>query len=118
MPAPPPNSALLPVVAQVPVYGHVLCGGCGIMLMFPLGASSVKCSVCHHVTGAPQHAPWQGLGGGGGGGGGGGPPRQQQGQQQPKPPTQTVVVEQPPSVDEQGNEVPNIAVGVQEDIRK
>jgi LSD1 subclass zinc finger protein len=108
------------------VYGHVLCGGCSIMLMYPLGAQSVKCSVCHHVTGVSQHQPWQGLGGGGGGGGSaggggggaggsGGPPRQQGA---PKPPTQTVVVEQPPTVDEQGNEVPNIAVGVQEDPRK
>lgn len=97
---------------QVPVYGHVLCGGCNIMLMYPLGAQSVKCSVCHHVTGVSQHAPWQGLGGSGG------PQRQQAGQQQrpaPKPPTQTVVVENPPTVDEQGNEVANIAVGVKED---
>ncbi|KAI8472056.1 MAG: hypothetical protein J3K34DRAFT_392560 [Monoraphidium minutum] len=111
--------SLCHTVTQVPVYGHVHCGGCSIMLMYPLGAQSVKCSVCHHVTGVSQHAPWQGLGGGGAGGGGnggGGAPQRQQ--QPPKPPTQTVVVEQPPSVDEAGNEVPNIAVGVQEDIRK
>jgi hypothetical protein len=100
--------------------------------MYPLGAQSVKCSVCHHVTGVSQHAPWQGLGGSGGGsgagapagaggsggGGAGGPPRQQQQGQGQQSQKQTVVVEQPPSVDEQGNEVPNIAVGVQEDVRK
>uniref|UniRef100_A0A7S3R2Y4 Zinc finger LSD1-type domain-containing protein n=1 Tax=Dunaliella tertiolecta TaxID=3047 RepID=A0A7S3R2Y4_DUNTE len=36
---------------QVPAYGHLVCGGCSIMLMYPTGAESVKCSVCHFVTG-------------------------------------------------------------------
>ncbi len=79
------------------MYGHVSCGGCGIMLMYPLGAQSVKCSVCHFVTNVSQNMPWQ-------------PGGQASGssQQQPRPPkvpTQTVVVENPPTLDEQGNEV-------------
>jgi LSD1 subclass zinc finger protein len=77
---------------QVPVYGHVGCGGCSIMLMYPLGAQSVKCSVCHYVTHVSQQANWGGSGGAG-----------QQQAAQPK--TQTVVVENPPSLDEKGNEV-------------
>jgi LSD1 subclass zinc finger protein len=63
------------------------------MLMYPLGAQSVKCSVCHFVTNVSQQANWAASGGGGGG--------QQPGQHK----TQTVVVENPPSLDEQGNEV-------------
>ena len=74
-------------VMQVPVYRHVICGNCSIMLMYPDGAESVKCSVCHFVTGV-AHSRWAG----------GQPP-----QQQPKP--ETVVVENPPTLDEQGNEV-------------
>ena len=44
---------------QVPVYGHLVCGGCSIMLMYPQGAQSVKCSVCHYVSPvtASQAAP-------------------------------------------------------------
>lgn len=63
------------------------------MLMYPLGAQSVKCSVCHFVTHVSQQANWG--------------PSSSAGQQQPaqQPKTQTVVVENPPSLDEQGNEV-------------
>lgn len=87
---------------QVPVYGHVQCGGCSIMLMYPLGAQSVKCSVCHWVTNISQQASW----------GAGGAGQQQQPEQQP--PTSlpaTVVVENPPSLDEQGNEVRGEVMG-------
>lgn len=63
------------------------------MLMYPLGAQSVKCSVCHFVTHVSQQANWGASGSAG----------QQQQAGQPK--TQTVVVENPPSLDEQGNEV-------------
>ena len=63
------------------------------MLMYPLGAQSVKCSVCHYVTHVSQQANWGPSGSTG----------QQQAAVQPK--TQTVVVENPPSLDEQGNEV-------------
>lgn len=60
------------------------------MLMYPLGAQSVKCSVCHFVTHVSQQANWGPSSSGG---------------QQAAPKTQTVVVENPPSLDEQGNEV-------------
>lgn len=82
---------------QVPVYGHVQCGGCSIMLMYPLGAQSVKCSVCHYVTHVSQQANWGPSSSGG------------QGQPAAQPKTQTVVVENPPSLDEQGNEVSSLA---------
>jgi LSD1 subclass zinc finger protein len=68
------------------------------MLMYPLGAQSVKCSVCHYVTHVSQQANWGGSGSAG----------QQQAAQ---PQTQTVVVENPPSLDEKGNEVRNYWVG-------
>jgi LSD1 subclass zinc finger protein len=95
--------------AQVPIYGHVVCGGCSIMLMYPVGAQSVKCSVCHFVTAAPAPGP------------NGAPPPPPQQPQQPgsgsQPPAggggpqgagrpgQTVVIENPPSLDDNGNEV-------------
>ena len=74
---------------QVPVYGHLVCGGCSIMLMYPQGAQSVKCSVCHYVSPvtASQAAP------------------NAQGQQRAARPNTTVVIENPPSLDDQGNEV-------------
>jgi LSD1 subclass zinc finger protein len=86
------------------------------MLMYPLGAQSVKCSMCHNVTqvnpaaapgatsqpmqpaGAPVPAPQQ---------------QQQQQQQQQRPPTQTVVVENPPTLNEQGAEVRRVAPACQ-----
>mmetsp|Transcript_11713 Transcript_11713/g.20830 ORF Transcript_11713/g.20830 Transcript_11713/m.20830 type:complete len:200 (-) Transcript_11713:560-1159(-) len=103
------------VVTEVPTYAHVVCEGCSIMLMFLAGAQSVKCSVCHHVTPAnsnpaashgPQgHAP-QGHGHGPG-------PSSVTNAGTHKQ-VHTVVVENPPTLDEQGNEVANIAVGVKQ----
>ncbi len=80
---------------QVPVYGHLNCGGCSTMLMFPSGAQSVKCSLCHHVTPATQASSWPSSSGS----------AQQQQPSQRKPPTQTVVVENPSSLDDKGNPV-------------
>jgi len=71
------------------------------MLMYPLGAQSVKCSVCHFVTHVSQQANWGG-------------PSSSTGQQAQQHKSQTVVVENPPSLDEQGNEVANIAVAVKD----
>lgn len=94
-------------VTQVPVYGHLVCGGCSIMLMYPMGAQSVKCSVCQYITPAPPTpAP---MAGAMRPAGPPVPPRPA------KPPTQTVVVENPPSLDDAGNEVANIAVGVKQE---
>jgi hypothetical protein len=76
--------------------------------MYPLGAQSVKCSMCHNVTQVnPAAAPPPGATSQPMQPGGGGPvpaPQQQQ-QQQQRPPTQTVVVENPPTLNEQGAEV-------------
>jgi LSD1 subclass zinc finger protein len=101
----------------VPVYGHVVCGGCSIMLMYPVGAQSVKCSVCHFVTPAPPGggvqpppapAPQQAAAGGPGLAVGQGQAQgQMNGLSQPavKPAGQTVVIENPPSLDANGHEV-------------
>ncbi|KAG2445588.1 hypothetical protein HXX76_000200 [Chlamydomonas incerta] len=94
--------SLCHAVTQVPVYGHLVCNGCSIMLMYPMGAQSVKCSVCHYVT--PVTAATAAAGGASG----------SIPAARPKT-TQTVVVENPPSYDEKGNEVANIAVGVKAD---
>jgi len=62
--------------------------------------------MCHAVTVVGQQSAWQPAAGQAGS-------SQQQGHM-PKTPTQTVVVENPPTLDEQGNEVTNIAVGVKD----
>eukprot|EP00210_Caulerpa_lentillifera_P004341 g4140.t1 len=90
---------------QANQVAHIVCGGCRITLMYSYGAQSVKCAVCSFVTSVP--------------------PAQLRFQTQaslPQPQTQTqssaskttVVVENPPSLDDEGNEVQNIAVGVTE----
>lgn len=101
-------------ITQVPTYGHVVCGGCSILLMYHLGAQSVKCSVCHAVTPAPPGGaaappPMNPMGPPAAGPSGNpGTSQQASGSK----PTQTVVVENPPTLDDDGNEVANIAVGV------
>eukprot|EP00882_Tetradesmus_deserticola_P008097 GHRQ01008529.1.p1 GENE.GHRQ01008529.1~~GHRQ01008529.1.p1 ORF type:complete len:189 (+),score=27.80 GHRQ01008529.1:301-867(+) len=98
--------SLCHTITQVPVYGHVECGGCRIMLMYPLGAQSVKCSVCHFVTNVCPHTAWQPAGSVPG-------PVQQQPSAAAKS-MHTIVVENPPTLDEQGNRVANIAVAVKD----
>jgi LSD1 subclass zinc finger protein len=91
---------------------HVNCGNCFTTLVYPYGAPSVKCAVCHYVTSVGQinnmrmplpaqrppaaattaPASSSAL-----------PTRSQ---------TQTVVVENPMTVDERGKMVSNVAVGV------
>ncbi|GAX74664.1 hypothetical protein CEUSTIGMA_g2112.t1 [Chlamydomonas eustigma] len=87
-------------VTPVPRYQHVVCGGCNIMLMYPDNASCVKCSVCHFVT-PVNSSP--------------GPAGQSGASSSASRPNQTVVIENPPSLDEHGHEVTNIAVGVKSD---
>lgn len=88
--------------------GHIVCGCCRITLMYAFGAGSVKCAVCNTVTPVnqstmtvlpAQHGP---------------PSSGTEGESEaPKAhPTQTVVVANPPSLDEDGNEVEDIVVGV------
>ncbi len=62
------------------------------MLMYPVSASCVKCSVCNFVT--PVTSPAAG-----GSGSQNGPSRAQESR-----PVQTVVIENPPSLDSHGNE--------------
>lgn len=71
------------------------------MLMFPVGAQSVKCSVCHSVT--PTSAATAMPGAPGGSAGGSGP--QTARSTVPAKQNVTVVVENPSTLDEQGNEV-------------
>lgn len=75
---------------QVPAYGHVVCGGCSIMLMFPQGAQSVKCSVCHYVSPVNASTIAEAAGAG---------------QRPGAKPNATVVIENPPTIDDKGNEV-------------
>jgi LSD1 subclass zinc finger protein len=124
---------------QANQLGHVVCGGCQITLMYAFGAQSVKCALCNHVTSlassrppqpstqhshhhhhhhppphhhapypsrtpaAPYHQPQQ--------------QQQQQGQDgvaiaSLNKPVQAVLVENPPSLDESGNEIQNVSLGV------
>lgn len=108
---------------QANQLGHVACGGCHTTLMYAYGAQSVKCAVCNHVTpvasrSGPPISPYQ-------------PPHQQPVHQQQWPgggpgmpsqsgasggdsskPMQAVLVENPPTLDEGGNEVQNVALGL------
>mmetsp|Transcript_8447 Transcript_8447/g.17467 ORF Transcript_8447/g.17467 Transcript_8447/m.17467 type:complete len:199 (+) Transcript_8447:201-797(+) len=90
---------------QANQIAHINCGGCGVTLMYAFGAQSVKCAMCNFVTQVPapgfypQHSGHAGQSGTM-------PPQQRQ------PQTQTVVVENPPSLDDQGRQVTNVAVGV------
>ncbi len=83
--------------------------------MYQYGAQSVKCSLCHHVTQIGQ-STLPSAGAGPSSGGGVPPPAQQPATvQQPesvKPAVQTVVVENPPTLDDTGQEVQSIVVGV------
>eukprot|EP00271_Cylindrocystis_brebissonii_P015811 TRINITY_DN38841_c0_g1_i1.p1 TRINITY_DN38841_c0_g1~~TRINITY_DN38841_c0_g1_i1.p1 ORF type:complete len:164 (+),score=15.27 TRINITY_DN38841_c0_g1_i1:403-894(+) len=66
---------------------HVNCGGCGETLMYSYGAQSVKCAICQFVTPASAQSARRNN-------------------------EVTVVVENPCSIDEAGNLVGNVAVGV------
>jgi len=71
--------------------------------MYAYGAQSVKCAVCNYVTDVPTcQLRLQAQ-----------TPAQRDAQQTGLPSQRTtVVVENPPSLDDEGNEVQNIAVGV------
>lgn len=93
------------------MFRHLACGGCRITLQYPLGAQSVQCSVCRHVNN-PNRQPPASQGATPSGGGATGSPQQQQQQGSPKKPRFMVVVVNPPSLDAEGNEVANIAMGL------
>lgn len=80
---------------------HIVCGGCRITLMYAYGAQSVKCAMCNNVTQVPlvrlPNAPATAT--------------TAASSTNPSPvvaaptPKTTVVVENPPSLDDEGNEV-------------
>lgn len=95
--------------SQANQVAHVVCGGCRITLMYAYGAQSVKCAMCNFVTQVPQTQPrWSGQGTSTPSASTSGAPKSSA----PGVAKTTVVVENPPSIDEEGNEVQNIAVGV------
>lgn len=61
--------------------GHVTCGGCRRELRYAYGAHSVKCAACSHVTRVDPRTGLAAMA------------------------VETVIVENPPSLDENGNEV-------------
>ncbi|XP_057812193.1 protein LSD1-like isoform X4 [Salvia miltiorrhiza] len=49
----PPGASAAPPPAPPPApsnVAHVNCGNCHTMLMYPAGAPSVKCAICHFIT--------------------------------------------------------------------
>ena len=74
--------------------------GCGRRYQF--GAQSVKCAMCNYVS---QVQGATGVTHAGGSGSGSGGASTQTG-------TVTVVVENPPSLDDEGRQVANVAVGI------
>lgn len=115
---------------QANQVGHITCGSCQLVLVYSFGARSVKCAVCNHVTPVPSSAaanvtntatttntqsmPYhQSMNQ---------RPNHQSNQQQTAPtttsvqssskPVEAVLVENPPTLDESGNEVQNVALGL------
>ncbi|CAK0787503.1 hypothetical protein CVIRNUC_010723 [Coccomyxa viridis] len=86
--------------------GHLVCACCHMTLMYAHGASCVKCAVCNHVTPVSMssvlHPPQQPQSSSATSNGG--IPAQPSGALE-RAATQSVVVENPPSLDEDGNEV-------------
>lgn len=96
------NTVNLAVAANQ--IAHLNCSGCSITLMYAYGAQSVKCALCNIVTSvAAAGAQAQRLHDSASGGGFVAPI---------EGPPSMVVVENPPSEDENGKLVNNIAVGV------
>ena len=85
---------------QANQVAHIVCEGCHITLMYAYGAQSVKCAVCNHVTNVPpSQLRLQAQTS---------CPTPQETQLSNAPPSHrmTVIVENPPSLDDDGNEVP------------
>lgn len=105
-------------VLQANRVAHLQCQGCRTWLMYAYGARSVRCAVCEAITrtegpaqpsvGAgpqprPAAAPTSAAGPSGGAGGGAGPARPPAVSAAPELPA--VVVQNPPTLDDDGNEV-------------
>nr|KYP67604.1 hypothetical protein KK1_023948 [Cajanus cajan] len=94
---------------------HVHCGNCRTTLMYPYGAPSVKCALCHYITNVsmnngrlpiPVHRPNGTTNAG---------TLPSTSTSMPQSQSQTVVVENPMSVDSSGKLVSNVVVGVTTD---
>ncbi|KAK9812310.1 hypothetical protein WJX73_000892 [Symbiochloris irregularis] len=98
--------------------GHLICGCCHVTLMYAWGAQSVKCACCNHVTPVNAHTithpPTSNANAGASGSGAGAarPPGPTGNAAAPGKAVHAVYVENPPSLDENGNEVQNLALGV------
>ncbi|KAK9909068.1 hypothetical protein WJX75_006709 [Coccomyxa subellipsoidea] len=93
---------------------HLVCAFCHMTLMFAHGAQSVKCAVCNNVTAVTGSSLMQAQSAqslpdanNNSAAGGAGPSASAA-----HALTQSVVVENPPSLDKDGNEVQNFALGV------
>mmetsp|Transcript_5663 Transcript_5663/g.6503 ORF Transcript_5663/g.6503 Transcript_5663/m.6503 type:complete len:223 (-) Transcript_5663:909-1577(-) len=81
---------------------HINCGGCGVTLMYAYGAQSVKCAMCNFITQAAAGSFVPNSAG-------------SSSNATNRVGVETVVVENPPSLDENGQTVTNMAVGVKGD---
>lgn len=93
-------------LSSINQFATVRCGSCQMALMYPYGAPSVKCAVCHYITNV-------------GTANGSGSVHRQNGVATsststpvPNSQSQTVVVENPMSFDGSGKLVSNVVVGV------
>lgn len=88
---------------------HMHCGGCGIVLMYVHGASSVKCAVCNFITSTSGQSGVVAPSGG---------DRASTSNTAVAtaacscPANTMVVIENPPTIDADGNELSNTALGV------
>ncbi|KAL8508253.1 hypothetical protein ACS0TY_018731 [Phlomoides rotata] len=107
---------LVPGAAPPPLppnnVAHVNCGNCHTMLMYPAGAPSVKCAICHFITNVitgdarvplPAHRPG-GISTSG--------PTPTSSATTAHSHNQTVLVKNPMTLDENGNLVNNVVVGI------
>lgn len=80
--------------ARANALGQVVCGRCHVMLEYAYGANAVKCALCNHITPVTMRgARASGAAGA-------------------KPVQAAVLVENPPTLDEKGNEVECMALGI------
>eukprot|EP00740_Mantoniella_antarctica_P012969 CAMPEP_0181368832 /NCGR_PEP_ID=MMETSP1106-20121128/12369_1 /TAXON_ID=81844 /ORGANISM="Mantoniella antarctica, Strain SL-175" /LENGTH=219 /DNA_ID=CAMNT_0023485117 /DNA_START=47 /DNA_END=706 /DNA_ORIENTATION=+ len=84
---------------QANQVAHCRCGGCQTTLRYTHGAQSVRCAACDFIT--TPAAPSTSAPGGAHGGSAGGDKKQRM-----------VVVENPPTLDDAGRTVSNMAVGI------
>ncbi|KAK2078913.1 hypothetical protein QBZ16_002603 [Prototheca wickerhamii] len=78
--------------SAVQQWATLTCGGCRQPLTYASGAQFVRCAACQHTNRVPRRA-------------GADTPA-------PAPQVKTVIVENPPTLDEHGNEIPQLVLGV------